>query len=65
MFSPNCMPYTCCRDEESLNGLSILQVALALSYFNRLPTSLIKIIFTVDFLERLDNEIKHCFAKVS
>ncbi|XP_054256841.1 uncharacterized protein LOC128986816 isoform X2 [Macrosteles quadrilineatus] len=52
------------RDEVSLNGLSILQVALALSYFDRLPTSLIKIIFTVDFLETLDNEIKHCFAKV-
>uniref|UniRef100_A0A1B6LBE3 RAP domain-containing protein n=1 Tax=Graphocephala atropunctata TaxID=36148 RepID=A0A1B6LBE3_9HEMI len=51
------------RDRDVVNGLTLLQVALALSYFNHLPPALNHFIFTVTFLERLDDEIKNCFAK--
>uniref|UniRef100_A0A1B6H809 RAP domain-containing protein n=1 Tax=Homalodisca liturata TaxID=320908 RepID=A0A1B6H809_9HEMI len=51
------------RDREVLNGLTLLQVGLALSYFNYLPPSITRFIFSVTFLERLDDEIKNCFAK--
>uniref|UniRef100_A0A1B6DR13 RAP domain-containing protein n=1 Tax=Clastoptera arizonana TaxID=38151 RepID=A0A1B6DR13_9HEMI len=53
------------RDKERMTGLGLLQGSLALSYFNQLPLQFIKFIFTVDFLEHLDEEIKHCFAKAT
>lgn len=50
---------------ERLSGLSILQTALALSFFNKLPPSLIKQIFSTEFMDRLDVELEHCYSKVS
>lgn len=50
---------------ERLSGLSILQTALALSFFNKLPPSLIKQVFSIEFMDRLDVELRHCYSKVS
>lgn len=44
--------------------LALLQAAIALCFFHRLPEELVHFIFTVDFLERLDEEMLHCYAKV-
>lgn len=44
--------------------LTLLQAAIALCFFHRLPEELVHFIFTVDFLERLDEEMLHCYAKV-
>ncbi|KAG8230278.1 hypothetical protein J437_LFUL009451 [Ladona fulva] len=52
------------RDKERVPGLSLLQASLGFCYFQGLPSSLINYIFAVEFLERLDNEICHCYAKV-
>ncbi|XP_066999739.2 FAST kinase domain-containing protein 1, mitochondrial isoform X2 [Anabrus simplex] len=53
------------RDKSRLNGMSVLQAALALSYFHHLPEELVHFIFTVDFLERLDEEISLCYSKAT
>jgi hypothetical protein len=53
------------RDKERLQGLTLLQAAIALCFFHRLPEELVHFIFTVNFLERLDEEVLHCYAKVS
>jgi hypothetical protein len=42
----------------------LLQAAIALCFFRRLPEDLVHFIFTVDFLERLDLEVFNCYAKV-
>jgi hypothetical protein len=42
----------------------LLQAAIALCFFHHLPEDLIHFIFTVDFLERLDEEVLNCYAKV-
>jgi hypothetical protein len=42
----------------------LLQAAIALCFFRRLPEDLVHFIFTVDFLERLDQEVLNCYAKV-
>jgi hypothetical protein len=42
----------------------LLQAAIALCFFRRLPPDLVHFIFTVDFLERLDEEVLNCYAKV-
>lgn len=48
-----------------MNGLTFLQAGLSLCYFNRLPHSIIKQIFNVGFLEKLDAELAACYSKVS
>lgn len=53
------------RDKERLQVLTLLQAAIALCFFHHLPEELIHFIFTVDFLERLDEEVPNCYAKVS
>jgi hypothetical protein len=53
------------RDKERLQGLTLLQAAIALCFFHRLPEELVHFIFTVDFLERLHEEVINCYAKVS
>lgn len=53
------------RDQERLSGLSILQCALSLSFFNQLPVSLIKQIFSIEFMDKLDTELANCYSKVS
>lgn len=52
------------RDFERLNGLSLIQCSLALNYFGYLPTEIINAVFTVRFLENLEEEITHCYQKV-
>ncbi|XP_030763577.1 FAST kinase domain-containing protein 1, mitochondrial isoform X2 [Sitophilus oryzae] len=51
------------RDQERASGLSFLQAALALSYFNCMPKSFVKQIFNVEFLDRLDVELRNCYFK--
>ncbi|XP_071452664.1 FAST kinase domain-containing protein 1, mitochondrial [Hetaerina americana] len=53
------------RDKERIPGLSLIQVALGLCYFNSLPNSLIHYIFAVEFLEKIDDEIRFCYAKAT
>ncbi|XP_046394173.1 FAST kinase domain-containing protein 1, mitochondrial isoform X2 [Ischnura elegans] len=51
------------RDKERISGLNLIQLSLGLCLFNYLPKSLIHYIFAVDFLEKIDDEIKYCYAK--
>ncbi|XP_056644212.1 FAST kinase domain-containing protein 1, mitochondrial isoform X2 [Diorhabda sublineata] len=51
------------RDQERLSGLAFLQSALSLSFFNKLPSFLVKQIFNVEFMDRLDNELANCYSK--
>ncbi|PNF15316.1 hypothetical protein B7P43_G00958 [Cryptotermes secundus] len=53
------------RDKERMQVLTLLQAAIALCFFHRLPEELVHFIFTVDFLGRLDEEMLHCYAKES
>ncbi|VEN57777.1 unnamed protein product [Callosobruchus maculatus] len=54
---------TIIRDQERLSGLSFLQSALALCFFNKLPSSFIKQIFTVEFMDKLDAELAGCYSR--
>ncbi|KAJ8931919.1 hypothetical protein NQ314_015117 [Rhamnusium bicolor] len=51
------------RDRERLSGLAFIQSALSLCFFNKLPSSFIKQIFNVEFLEKLDVELANCYSK--
>ncbi|KAB0797302.1 hypothetical protein PPYR_08296 [Photinus pyralis] len=51
------------RDQERLSGLSYIHAAMALCFFHKLPTSWIKQIFNVNFLEKLDFELSMCYFK--
>ncbi|CAG9819769.1 unnamed protein product [Phaedon cochleariae] len=51
------------RDQERLSSLAFLQSALSLSFFNRLPSFLVKQIFNVEFMDKLDNELANCYSK--
>lgn len=53
------------RDKERLQGLTLLQAAIALCFFHCLPEELVHFIFTVDFLEKLDEEVLNCYSKGS
>ncbi|XP_021937564.1 FAST kinase domain-containing protein 1, mitochondrial isoform X2 [Zootermopsis nevadensis] len=53
------------RDKERLQGLILIQAAIAFCFFHHLPEDLVHFIFTVDFLERLDEEVLNCYAKAS
>jgi hypothetical protein len=53
------------RNKERLQVLTLLQAAIALCFFHRLPEELVHFIFTIDFLERMDEEALNCYAKVS
>lgn len=52
------------RDKERFSGLAFLQSALSLCYYHKLPETLVQHIFTVNFLEKLDEELSHCYARV-
>nr|CAH7738645.1 unnamed protein product [Callosobruchus chinensis] len=54
---------TIIRDQERLSGLAFLQSALALCFFNKLPSSFIKQIFTVEFMDKLDAELAGCYSR--
>lgn len=47
-----------------MSGLNLMRSSLALCYFYSLPTSITDYLFSVEFLEKLDNELKNCYAKV-
>nr|CAI5839575.1 unnamed protein product [Callosobruchus analis] len=47
--------------EERLTAF--LQSALALCFFNKLPSSFIKQIFTVEFMDKLDAELAGCYSR--
>lgn len=47
-----------------MGGLCLIQCALALCYCNKLSNSLIKSIFNVEFLDKLDAELQNCYSKV-
>ncbi|KAJ8982983.1 hypothetical protein NQ317_001423 [Molorchus minor] len=51
------------RDQERLSGLAFIQSAFSLCYFNKLPSSFIKNIFNVEFLDKLDIELDNCYSK--
>lgn len=53
------------RDFEYMNGLSIVQACLALSFFKMLPETLINRVFNIDFIQRLEDEIKMCYSKAT
>lgn len=53
------------KESYRMGGLSILQSSLALCFFRKLPADLVNLVFGIDFLERLDDEIANCFAKAS
>lgn len=51
-------------DQERISGLSYIQVAIALCFFNKLSKSFIKHIFNTQFLEKLDSELNNCYFRV-
>jgi hypothetical protein len=52
------------RDFPYMTGLSIIQSCLALSFYKSLPEVLIHKVFSIDFIRRLEQEIKMCYSKV-
>ncbi|GLV37150.1 uncharacterized protein CBL_02020 [Carabus blaptoides fortunei] len=53
------------RDKNRFSGLAFLQACLGLCYFHRLPELLVKLTFSVEFLEKLDEELSNCYAKMT
>nr|XP_023011925.1 FAST kinase domain-containing protein 1, mitochondrial isoform X2 [Leptinotarsa decemlineata] len=51
------------RDQERFSGLTFIQMALSLCFFSRLPSFLVKQIFNVEFMDRLDKELAICYSK--
>lgn len=47
-----------------MSGLNLMRSSLALCYFYSLPISITNYLFSVEFLEKLDDELKNCYAKV-
>lgn len=47
-----------------MNGLSIVQACLALTFYKVLPQSLINRVFNIDFIKRIEDEIEMCYSKV-
>lgn len=44
--------------------LALLSSAMALIFYQQLPLQLIHFIFTVEFLERVDRELRACYSRV-
>ncbi|XP_050441714.1 FAST kinase domain-containing protein 1, mitochondrial [Adelges cooleyi] len=51
------------RDKHKMSGLNFMKASLALCYFHTLPSSITNYLFSVEFLERLDDELNNCYAK--
>lgn len=47
-----------------MSGLSIVQACLSLSFYKAIPDTLVSRVFNIDFIKRLEDEIKHCYSKV-
>lgn len=48
-----------------MSGLNFMRASLALCYFYSFPSSISDYLFSVEFLERLDNELNNCYGKVN
>lgn len=53
------------RDFNYMNGLSIVQALLALVFYKSCPQQLIAMVFSSDFIKRLEQEIAMCYSKNS
>ncbi|ENN83497.1 hypothetical protein YQE_00144, partial [Dendroctonus ponderosae] len=51
------------RDQDRMSGLSFLQGALSLCFFQQMPKSFVKQIFNVEFLDKLDVELANCYFR--
>lgn len=47
-----------------MSGLNFMRAVLALCYFYSLSSSISNYLFSVEFLEKLDDELNNCYAKV-
>lgn len=47
-----------------MSGLSIIQACLSLSFYKALPVNMITRVFSIDFIRRLEEEIKMSYSKV-
>lgn len=52
------------RDFEFMSAVMITKSCLALCFFRALPHSLIERVFHIDFITRLEDEIRLCYSKV-
>lgn len=53
------------RDFNYMSGLAIVQACLALSFLKMLPSALINRVFNIEFIQRLEDEIKMCYSKAT
>ncbi|KAL5276542.1 hypothetical protein ACFFRR_002016 [Megaselia abdita] len=53
------------RDFENMSGLAIVQSCLSLCFYRTLPEDLINKVFSVDFVKRIEDEIKTCYSKAT
>ncbi|XP_022168362.1 FAST kinase domain-containing protein 1, mitochondrial isoform X1 [Myzus persicae] len=53
------------RDKFKMSGLNFMRASLALCYFYSLPTTIKDYLFSVEFLEKLDDELNNCYAKAT
>lgn len=51
------------RDFNYMSGLSIVQALLALIFYKSCPQQLIAIVFSSEFIKRLEQEIAMCYSK--
>lgn len=51
------------RDFNYMNGISIVQALLALVFYKSCPQQLITMVFSDDFIKRLEQEISMCYSK--
>lgn len=51
------------RDFNFISGLSIIQSCLALNFFKGLDKELISMVFNINFIKRLEEEIESCYSK--
>jgi len=53
------------RDKLKMSGLNFMRASLALCYFYSLPTTITNYLFSVEFLEKLDDELINCYSKTT
>lgn len=53
------------RDFDYMSGLAIVQSCLAMCFYRSLPEDLITKVFSVDFVKRIEDEIKTCYSKAT
>lgn len=48
-----------------MSGLAIVQACLSLSFYKMLPGNMISRVFSINFIKRLEEEIKMSYSKVT